>query len=213
VAAVIVDFTYEYGLVLVDSATYQRRWNDNLVDVISVVAKSKDDIPAVRAAILEKFGKMGKPFVVSFDDWMGEVQRVIDREFAIMHILNIFTLSIACLGIVITLLASVLERSREIGVIRSLGALRGQISRIVVIESILIGVTGGLLGIACGTAIGWMGIEGFARGEAGMSINYAVDYQAYAWAVVLSVGLSALAGLYPARQAAKTNVVEALAYE
>jgi putative ABC transport system permease protein len=213
VTAVIVDFMYEYGVVLVDSATYQRRWNDNLVDLISVVAKSKDDIPAVRAAILAKFGKTGKPFVVSFDEWMGEVQRVIDREFSIMHILNIFTLSIACLGIVITLLASVLERSREIGVIRSIGALRGQISRIVVIESILIGITGGLLGIACGTAVGWMGIEGFARGEAGMTIDYCFDYRAYAWAIMLSIGLSAVAGLYPARRAAKTNIVEALAYE
>ena len=106
-----------------------------------------------------------------------------------------------------------LERTREIGIIRSVGAVRSQVSRIVVVESVIIGITGGLLGVISGTITGWMSVEGFANGEAGMSIRYVIDYSALARAIVLAVGFSALAGLYPAWRAAKTNVVEALAYE
>jgi putative ABC transport system permease protein len=133
--------------------------------------------------------------------------------YDVFHALDALALSIACLGIIITLLASVLERTREIGILRSIGAFKSQVAKIVVVESFLLGITGGVLGAAVGTGLGWMSVEGFISGEAGMTINYLVDYAAIGKAIVLAAGFSALAGLYPARRAAGTNVVEALAYE
>ena len=61
--------------------------------------------------------------------------------------------------------------------------------------------------------IGWMSLEGFLRGDYGASMRYHIDMSSIVWALCLSTLLSALAGLYPAQRAAKTNIVEALSYE
>lgn len=213
VVAVDVDYTYEFGSVLMDTATYQKHWHDGLADILEVLVKRKEDIPAVREAILRGHGKQMRLFILSMDEYLQETRKIVDQIYDVFHAMDVLTLSIACLGIIITLLASVLERTREIGVIRSIGAFKSQVAKIVVVESVLLGITGGVLGIIVGIILGWMGVEGFISGEAGMSINYLVDYTAIGKAIVLSAGFSALAGLYPARRAAKTNIVEALAYE
>jgi putative ABC transport system permease protein len=122
-------------------------------------------------------------------------------------------MTIACFGIIVTLLASVLERTREIGVLRSIGMLRSQVSGVVVIESMLLGVIGGTLGAGAGIIIGWMSLEGFLRGDYGASMQYHIHWISLCWAIVLSTLLAAMAGVYPAQRAAKTNIVEALSYE
>ncbi len=213
VVAIDVDYTYEFGSVLMDTATYQKHWHDNLADIIEVLVKNKQDIPSVREAILKQQGTQKRLFILSMDEYLQETRKVIDQIYDIFHAMDILTLSIACLGIIITLLASVLERTREIGVLRSLGAFKSQVAKVVVVESVILGLTGGILGVLVGIVIGWMSVEGFISGEAGMSIHYLVDYAAIGKAIVLAAGFSALAGLYPAWRAAKINITEALAYE
>jgi putative ABC transport system permease protein len=213
VVAIDVDYTYEFGSVLMDTATYRKHWHDNLADIIEVLVKRKQDIPAVREAIIKQQGTQKRLFILSMDEYLQETRKVIDQIYDVFHAMDILTLSIACLGIIITLLASVLERTREIGVIRSIGAFKSQVAKVVVVESVLLGIIGGVLGVIVGTILGWMSVEGFISGEAGMSMHYVIDYAAIGRAIVLAAGLSALAGLYPAKRAAKTNVVEALAYE
>lgn len=212
VAAVIVDFSYEFGSILMDTRTYQKHWGDRLVDVILVNAKQGNDISAIRDKILEKYGSM-RLFILSMEEFHNNGHKVIDQIFQVFHAMDIVTLSIACFGIVVTLLSSVLERTREIGITRSIGALKNQIARVVVLESLLLGFVGGIIGILSGSFVGWMGVEGLVNGEAGMSVLYRIDYAAILKAIVLALGFSALAGLYPAWRAAKTNIVEALAYE
>jgi len=213
VVAIDVDYTYEFGSVLMDTATYQKHWRDGLADIIEVLVDRKQDIPAVRDAIMRQQGKQMRLFILTMDEYLQETRKVIDQMYDVFHAMDILTLSIACLGIIITLLASVLERTREIGILRSIGAFKGQVARIVVVESVLLGITGGILGVIVGTILGWMSVEGFISGEAGMSIQYLVDYAAMGKAIMLAAGFSALAGLYPAKRAAKTNITEALAYE
>jgi putative ABC transport system permease protein len=84
---------------------------------------------------------------------------------------------------------------------------------VVILESALIGIVGGLLGSATGLLLGWIAVEGFFRLDYGASIVYHIDSIAIAWAVLLSTALAALAGFYPARRAAAINIVEALTYE
>jgi putative ABC transport system permease protein len=90
---------------------------------------------------------------------------------------------------------------------------RSQVSGVVIIESALIGAAGGLLGSAAGLLIGWIELEVFYRVDLGASLTYHIHYASLVWALLLSVGFSALAGFYPARRAARTNIVEALSYE
>ena len=167
----------------------------------------------MRSEITKRFGNDRKLFVLPSREFRNEVQKVIDQGFAVNNAVNIITLVIACLGIVVTLLASVLERTREIGVLRSIGMLRSQVSRVVVLESMFLGLIGGALGTLAGMAIGWMSLEGFLRGDYGASMQYHIDVTSIFWALLLSTTLAGIAGVYPAQRAAKTNITEALAYE
>jgi putative ABC transport system permease protein len=173
--------------------------------------KNKEEVGAVRDEIVKRFGADRKLFVLPAREFRDEIRKVIDQGFAVNHAINVITMLIACLGIVVTLLASVLERTREIAILRSIGMLRSQVSRVVVVESMLLGIIGGVLGVGAGMIIGWMSLEGFLRGDYGASMQYHIDYTSIFWALALSTLLAALAGIYPAHRAAKTNIVEALA--
>jgi putative ABC transport system permease protein len=213
IAVITVDYSSDSGSILMDIHTYQRYWKEFLADSFSVRVKSKENVEAVRDEIVKGFGIDRKLFVLPARDFKNEIRKVIDQGFAINHAINIITILIACLGIIVTLLASVLERTREIGILRSIGMLRRQVSRVVVIESILLGIIGGALGAGAGIIIGWMSLEGFLKADYGASMQYHINYASIVWALALSTLLAALAGVYPALRAAKTNIVEALAYE
>ena len=152
-------------------------------------------------------------FVLPAREFRQEIKKMLDRSVVMNDAVNVLTLLIAGFGIIVTLLASVLERTREIGILRSIGMKRGQVSGVVLFESSLIGAAGGLLGVCAGVITGWINLEGFFRLDFGASMSYHIHYPSIGSALLLSIGLSVLAGLYPARRAAKTNIVEALAYE
>ena len=137
---------------------------------------TRTNVEAVRDEIAKRFGNDRKLFVLPAREFKNEIRKVIDQGFAVNHAINIITMTIACLGIIVTLLASVLERTREIGILRSIGMLRSQVSRVVVIESMLLGIIGGTLGAGAGIIIGWMSLEGFLRGDYGASMQYHVYY-------------------------------------
>jgi putative ABC transport system permease protein len=210
VVAVVVDYLYDGGTVYMDLNTYQRHWGDMLADQFSVRVRPGENIAAVRESIQERLGTDRKLYVLPAQEFKDEIRKVIDQTFMFNYALSAITMIIACFGIIITLLASVLERTREIGVLRSIGMLRKQVSGVVLIESVLMGMAGGILGSCAGIMTGWITLEGASYSSL---VQYCVPYGSIVWAMVMSVGLSALAGLYPARRAAKTNIVEALTYE
>jgi putative ABC transport system permease protein len=213
VTAVVVDYLYDSGTVYMDLFTFQRHWGDMLADQFSVRVAQGADIPTVRDAIQKRLGADRKLFVLPVREFKGEIRKAMDGTFVFNYALSVITMTIACFGIIVTLLASVLERTREVGILRSIGMLRRQVTAVVLIESLLMGVAGGLLGCSAGIITGWINLEGSFRANYSSAAEYFVPYGSIVWALVLSAGLAALAGIYPARRAAKTNVVEALTYE
>jgi len=213
VKTVIVSYASDSGVIFMDIQTYERHWNDHVADMFSVYVKKGHDIPAVRTAIQEQYQGKRKMFVLPALEFRLEIKKMLDRSFVMNDAVNVLTLLIAGFGIIVTLLASVLERTREIGILRSIGMKRGQVSGVVLIESALIGAAGGLLGILSGVITGWINLEGFFRLDFGASMSYHIHYPSIGSALLLSIGLSVLAGLYPAKRAAQTNITEALAYE
>ncbi|HWR71664.1 MAG TPA: FtsX-like permease family protein, partial [Nitrospirota bacterium] len=213
VSAVILSYASDSGVIFMDMRTYERIWNDHVADMFSVYVKPGNDIAVVRAAIQDRFKSKRKMFVLPALEFRQEIKKLFDQSVVMNDAVNVLTLLIAGFGIIVTLLASVLERTREIGILRSIGMKRGQVSGVVLIESALIGAAGGLLGICAGVITGWINLEGFFRLDFGSSIAYHIHYSSIGQALLLAIGLSVLAGIYPAWRAAKTNITEALAYE
>jgi putative ABC transport system permease protein len=116
------------------------------------------------------------------------------------------SLLVGGIGIMNIMLASILERTHEIGVRRAVGARKGDILRQFLVEAILISFVGGLLGIACG-----FGISRLVAIMAGWSTIVTMNSILLAFMVSVSVGL--IFGIYPAAKAARLDPVEALRYE
>lgn len=115
------------------------------------------------------------------------------------------SLLVGAIGISNTMFMSVLERTREIGVLKSIGANSGQIQSFFLMESAMIGLSGGILGLAIGfLLLQLISLLGF---EAVLSPDMAV------LAFVFSAGVGIIAGTFPARQAAAVPAIEALRYE
>ena len=116
----------------------------------------------------------------------------------------------AALGIANTLTMNVIERVREIGILRAAGMTRRQVWRSVVVEAGVIGVAGAFLGIVAGLLVGAAMVV-LAGGQPALAAS--VPWPVVGLALVLGVTLSMLAAAYPARLAARVSIVRAVAYE
>lgn len=117
----------------------------------------------------------------------------------------------AALGLLNTLTINVLERTREIGVVRAVGGSRAQVRRIVTSEALLLGIFGAALGVIVGVAMSYGFISAFS--VLGWDVPYEVPVMGIIAAVVVGVLLALFASILPARSAAKLDIIRALQYE
>jgi putative ABC transport system permease protein len=115
---------------------------------------------------------------------------------------------IAALGIVNTLSIGVSERVREIAILRSHGMTVGQVQAMVVAEAAMMGAMAGVLALAVGVGVAYALVNGGASADLGAGIR--VPWGLLVTVVLIGTGVSALAGLYPARVAASLPIVGSL---
>jgi len=135
----------------------------------------------------------------------------------LLGIFGSLALAVATLGIVNTLVMAILERRREIGVLKALGAADGDVKQLFFVEAGVMGLTGGVLGVLLGWMIGQaltLATNIYLKRQElpGVQIS-AVPLWLIAGAIGFAVLVSLIAGLYPASRAAKLNPVDALRYE
>ncbi len=140
-----------------------------------------------------------------------EIGAEINRTFNMFNAIVIIAVIVSLLGVINTLAMSVIERTREIGVLRALGASRWQVRSTMLDESLMITVAGSVVGVAAGTLIGFIWVRGLDGVLPGISFHFP---RSVALAVVLAaVVLGVLAAVIPARRAARLKVITALTYE
>lgn len=135
----------------------------------------------------------------------------------LMGIFGSLALIVASLGIINTLVMAILERRREIGVLKALGAADSDIRRLFFVEAGVMGLIGGFLGVLLGALIGFgmnFATSVYLRRQALPPLNVSsIPWWMIAAAIAFSIAVSLAAGLYPASRAARLNPVEALRYE
>ncbi len=117
----------------------------------------------------------------------------------------------AALGLLNTLTINILERTREIGVIRAVGGSQRQVQRIVTAEALLLGIFGAALGVLAGVAMSYGFIGAFSA--LGWEVPYIFPVAGIIAAIVVGVLIALFAGILPARSAARLDIIRALQYE
>jgi putative ABC transport system permease protein len=149
--------------------------------------------------------------LVSLADRKAEIQNQIAATFNMFNAIVAIAVIVSLLGVINTLAMSVIERTREIGVLRALGSSRWQVRRTMLDESLLISAAGAVIGIVVGLAIGIAWLPGFGQALPGLTFHFPGE-ETFAVAAAAIV-LGTLAAVIPARRAARLKVIEALAYE
>jgi putative ABC transport system permease protein len=138
------------------------------------------------------------------DQASGAIGTILNILYALLAV----SLVIGTLGVVGTLLLSVIERTREIGVLRAVGMVRGQVRGMITWEAVIIATFGGLLGTGIGLLFGWSVVTAI-----GDDLRFAAPWpQLLSWLAATS-GLGILAAIYPARRGSRLDVLQAIAYE
>jgi putative ABC transport system permease protein len=185
------------------------RFKDELDGVDIRLKDGADSTSTARVvtAILASTHHGVKDFSVTIPaELLAEQQRAQSIFTYVMVAIAAISLLVGGIGIMNIVLATVLERTREIGIRRATGARRGDIVRQFLLESILISISGGLVGIGFGFFLSWL-----IAASAGWKTIVTPTSIVIAFGVSMAVGV--LFGIYPARKAARIDPIEALRYE
>ena len=166
-------------------------------------------VPQVKNELNALFADNPEVTVNDQSQLIGQANNFVNILLGIVNTLLALTIIVAVLGVINTLLLSVFERTRELGLIRAVGMSRAQVARMVTVESILISVFGALLGIVIGVGLG-VSIVG-ALGDEFLSLTVPWTYLVVT--LILAVVAGAIAAILPAIRAARLNVLQAIAYE
>jgi putative ABC transport system permease protein len=139
----------------------------------------------------------------------GAVADALERVFGLFDALAVVAVIVAALGIINTLTMGVLERIRELGVLRAIGMSRRQAWRMVVVEAFVLGIVGVVLGSIAGLGVG---VVMLALG-AGLAPIAGLPWLPVEVAALLGLGLPIIASIYPSRMASRISIVEALQFE
>jgi len=139
----------------------------------------------------------------SFDDQMGTINDVLSMVTAFVAVVAAISLLVGGIGVMNIMLVSVTERTREIGIRKSLGAKTSSIMLQFLAESTIISLIGGIIGVVLGILVA--NLIGSS-----MSMPAAIDVSTVLIATGFSAGVGILFGVYPARKAAKLSPIEAL---
>jgi putative ABC transport system permease protein len=213
VIGVYVDYSSDSGSVLIERSVYKKFWQDDLVDAFDLWLARGVDPAAVTAAINRQYGDAYQLFVSTHRELRANVVRLMEQSFSVNYAVEIVAVVVAIFSVVNTLLASVLDRTREIGVLRAIGATRKQLRGTVMAEAGWIGILGGLLGLFAGAVMSYHHVVYNTRFLTGWSFQYYYPVGVAAFSFGAAVALCLLAGYLPAKRAATMPIVTAIGYE
>lgn len=146
----------------------------------------------------------------SLAEWKTEIGKSL-AIFNAMYVLLIVLAIPSLIALINTLAINVLERTREIGTLRAVGATRRQIRRMITAESLLLAATGTVFGLLAGLWLGYILVG--AMNLVGLVFPFSYSYAGLLLAIAVGLGFGVIGALIPARQAAQLDIVRALAYE
>jgi putative ABC transport system permease protein len=210
VAAVVVDFTSDVGTIVIDRSQYVDLWGDAAVDSFDLFMKPGVDPTGVQARIRKELGAKYSLFVLTNAEFRAEASGLLDSFFQLLDLLQLVTLAIAVLGVSTTLMASVLDRTQEVGLMRAVGSTPRQVVRIVLSEAAFLGAAAAICGMLLGSATGALFLRSILVATAGWSLPYYFPAHVYPQVAIGVVLSSVLAALYPALWSARQPTLDAL---
>lgn len=197
------------GMIHTELTTMQDILMTTNVQIIMVGLEDGADANAVKDAIVAVYPEAQ---VITEEEILAMMDQIVGIINGVLLALSAISLIVGALMIMSTMTMSVLERTREIGIMKSIGAKRTHVLTIFLTEAFLISLIGGVLGSL--SAVGAIfGMDYIMASSFNFSIPYSFETWIFVSGMLLAVGIGLASGAYPSWQAASVKPVEALRYE
>ena len=198
IAGVFYDYGDQSGVVFMADSVYRAGWEDERITTIALALRPDVDAEAFARRLRQRLAGRVALSITSNRGLRAEVMQVFDRAFAITTALQALAILVAFVGVLSALLALQLERGREFGTLRASGMTEGQLGRLSLLETALMGLVAGLMSWPAGLAMALLLIYVINRRSFGWTIQTWLDPMTFAQALALAVAAAVLAGIYPA---------------
>ena len=211
IAGVYRDYSASQGMVVMPRQVYEKYWMDRAITTIGLKLEEDTDVAALTAQLQRWAGASDQPVLVRSNKTIRDFSlQVFDRTFAITNILRLLVVIVAFVGVFSALMALFLEKGREYSILRATGITPGQLRRLVLLQSGLIGLLAGLLSLPLGWLMSDILIEVINQRSFGWTMQSYFFVSLPFQAVLLSVLAALLAGLYPTRRISRISLREGL---
>jgi putative ABC transport system permease protein len=167
------------------------------------------EVPSIRSQLDAVAVNYPEAILQDRTEYQESIEGRIDTLLMTVNALVGFAVIIAVLGIVNTLMLSVFERTREIGLLRAVGMTRRQTRRMIRWEAVIIAVFGGVLGILVGTLLGFIAVQAMPDS---FITDFGIPVGNFVIILVMCIVAGVLAAILPARRAARLNILDAVAH-
>jgi putative ABC transport system permease protein len=213
VAGVYYDYVTSGGTISMSLDTYRRLWNDSALTALALRLAPGADTDAVARELGDALAPVQRLFVRPNQALRAEALVIFDRTFAITGALQLLATVVAFIGVLSALLSLLLEKQREVGILRAVGLTARQLWGLVMLETGLMGAVAGVLAMPTGLVLSLILIYIINRRSFGWTLQMQVDPAPFLTALAVAVAAALLAGIYPAYKMGKMLTAEALRYE
>ncbi|MBM4072069.1 MAG: FtsX-like permease family protein [Planctomycetes bacterium] len=213
VVGTIEDYSWNHGTIFINRADYQEHWADREVNAFDVFVADGHDVLAVRETLLKKLGAENSLVVQTRTELQERIDGIIERLYGLALVQQFGVMIVAALGVVAALLISVLQRRREMGLLRAIGASRAQVVRSILAEACLMGAIGTGIGFLVGIPLEWYVLKVLILEESGYLFPVYIPWKEGLIIIVAGLLTPILAGLGPALISVRQGIPESVAYE
>lgn len=206
------DYSWSMGTIFVDRTRYAALFDDRHVDAYHVFFKPEADFDATYDGVRDYSQREGL-LVQNRESVYIYLGGMLDRVFQIAYLQQVIIGVVATLGVVMALMISVLQRRRELGLLRAVGASQPQVLKSVLAEATLMGILGTILGLLLGLPMEWYTLNVIMKEETGFVFDMLIPWKEGLGIGLVAVLAATLAGLIPALNAVRQRIPDAIAYE
>jgi putative ABC transport system permease protein len=213
VAGVYYDYASSQGKVIMSLPIYRRLWKDDALTAVSLRLAPGTQTDQVTHGLQDALGPIQRLFVRPNQALRDDALAVFDRTFAITGALQLLATVVAFIGVLSALLSLLLEKQRELGILRAMGLTVRELWGLVMLETGLMGAVAGVLAMPTGFALSLILIYIINRRSFGWTLQMSLGWAPFAQALAVAVIAALLAGIYPARRMGKMLAADALRFE
>jgi putative ABC transport system permease protein len=207
------DYSNDRGVVFMDRRLYTRLFGDDTINTVVIYLRPGIGVTWARRELERTFGPKYHAFTVTNGEIRAEVMKIFDQTFLITYALLAVAIVVAVLGIVNTLAALIIERTRELALLRVLGMTVAEVRRMLVLESAVLGITSTAVGVAMGYVLSWILIYVINKQSFGWTIQFHTPVRLIVASLAVTFAASLAAGMVPSRLARRIDLAAAMKTE